>query len=242
MDQDLDDLIADYVDGGGNAQDWVHSWLRQLRPQLRPSYNISPTNTIAIVREALDDSGEPRRRVDTAVWDLRPSWRTKMGKPMINARLETVAQKPMWRSAFARRRVLVPMRGYFEWTGPPKQRQSHFIHHRAAKLISAAGLGEVRNIGSDDTPEWEVSTAIITTEAADAGGEVHDRMPVFLRPEHWDAWLSQTPLESADKPQMLDLLRQASGETSPMMVTHPVSPQVNRAGSGAGEPAIIEPI
>ena len=242
MDQDIDDLIADYVDSGGRADEWIASWHEDMRARLSPSYNISPTNTVAIVREGLDDAGTPRRRLDAAVWDLRPAWRTKLGKPMINARLETVAEKPMWRAAFARRRVLVPMRGYYEWTGPPKQRQPHFICNPQSPLLSAAGLGEVRNIGTENEPDWEVSAAIITTAAADAGGEVHDRMPVFLPPDLWDTWLDHRPLKTEDKPAMLDMLGQSCRDISPHMVTYPVSPHVNRAGAGVGDPETIEPV
>lgn len=238
MDQDIDDLIADYVERGGRADEWIHSRHEEIRDRLKPSYNISPTNTVAIVRESAGDDQKRRRHLDAAVWDLRPQWRTQLGKPMINARLETVAEKPMWRSAFSRRRVLVPMRGYFEWTGAPKQRQPHFIHNPQAPLLSAAGLGEVRNTGTENEPEWEVSTAIITTGAVDASGDVHDRMPVFLSEDYWDAWLD--PSDVADKADMVGMLHEASQTMSPNMVTYPVSTRVNRAGAGASDPATIE--
>lgn len=243
MNQDADDIIAAYVAAGGSPQDAKTAWMTDFEQRLRPSYNISPTDEVALVRERVDtDSNEVSRQVSIGVWDLRPHWRTKLGKPMINARLESVGEKPLWRRAFERRRVLVPMNGYFEWTGSKGDRTPSFIHSDQTPLLSAAGIGEVRNIGAEDDPQWEVSCAIITRKAHDASGVVHDRMPCLLGEEHWSTWLDPTPLDAGDSGSMLDLLRDASEELMPTIVAHRVDPQVNHAGAGADDPATVRPV
>lgn len=243
MNKDADDVIQAYVAAGGRAADAKAAWISDLEDRLVPSYNISPTDTVAVIRERLDtDTGEARREAELAVWDLRPPWRTQLGKPMINARLESLADRRMWRHAFARRRVLIPMIGYYEWSGPKSARIPHFLHSPGQELLSAAGLAEVRNVGSREEPAWEVSCAIITREARDASGEVHDRMPVFLPAVRWDSWLDARPVESADQPAVLAMLARESEAAAADLLSHPVDPRVNRAGAGVDDPATIEPV
>jgi len=122
LDAHTDELIQEYAAAGGDFRDW------------RPSYSIAPTNPVPIVRERVDaDSGELRRTLDVTRWDFRPSFVDEKGKPNFNARIERLTTGGLWRAAFAGTRALVPMRGYFEWTGPIGDKQPHFLHDDAGK-------------------------------------------------------------------------------------------------------------
>lgn len=144
------------------------------------------------MREKLND-GTIERELWMARWDFRPHWRTD-AHPLINARLETVAEKPTFRDAFVSRRAIVPMTGYFEWTGPPKDKTPHHVS-AGGELLSAAGPYAFRKIGESDAgDEWETSYVVITRTAVDAAGEVHDRMPVFLTPDVSADWLTPEKL------------------------------------------------
>eukprot|EP00913_Durusdinium_trenchii_P019515 g18345.t1 len=150
---------------------------------LRPRYNIAPTQTAAIVRPA--DEG---REVAFARWGLIPSWAKdiKIGYRMINARGETVAEKPSFRAAFKRRRCLVPASGYYEWKKlSAKTKQPYHIHRDDDGLIAFAGLWERWDAG--DAPLE--SFTIITTAAGGALADIHDRMPVMLPESEHALWL-----------------------------------------------------
>ncbi len=156
------------------------------------TYNIAPTDPIAVVVERERDGGV-RRLLTPMRWGLVPSWAPddRGAARLINARLETVADKPSFRKAFATRRCLIPADGYYEWrpVALPNGRtgkQPYFIHPADGGRLAMAGLYEFWK-----APEgsWLVTTAIITTAATDRLGDVHDRMPVVVQPGHWDAWL-----------------------------------------------------
>lgn len=193
----------------------------------KPTYSIPPTSTAPIVRERLDKDGALERELEPAGWGLRPVWMKDPKKPGFhNARLETVAEKPSFRAAFAARRALVPMNGYYEWVkAEDGGKQPFFIHASDNGLLSAAGLYEVRK--DEETDQWQATYTVITTTATDASGEVHDRMPVFLTESAWAEWLRPTKATGDEKTDLLQLLEQAAPQVAATLQTRPVSRRVN---------------
>lgn len=229
MDKNVDDLVRAYVADGGKAKDFISHW--------QASFSIAPTDPVPIVRERLDD-GTIERELEMAAWDLRPAWRTKEKSPapQFNARLETVAEKPLFRNAFTARRAIVPMTGYFEWTGPKGDKQPHYIH-AGGELLSAAGLYEVRKVDE----QWQISTLIITRTGVDSAGEVHDRMPVFLTPDVWDEWL--TPDKINDPGPVLSMLDHSSQAIASGLSTYTVDRRVNSVAKiDPHDASLIEPV
>lgn len=174
--------------------------------ELPARYNIAPTNEVYVVRDGKPDEAEHHpRRLDVARWGLVPSWAKdpSIGNRMINARAETVAEKPAYRRALASRRCLLPADGFYEWQSPPEgaltpagkkpAKQPYFLHPADGTGLAMAGLYEwwrdpaVED--ADDPAAWLLSTTIITTAARDNVGRIHDRMPVAVLPEHRSAWL-----------------------------------------------------
>jgi putative SOS response-associated peptidase YedK len=153
-----------------------------------PRYNIAPTQPVGIVR--LDGRGE---RIFTLVrWGLIPPWvkDPREFATLINARSETVAEKPSFRGALRHRRCLVPADGYYEWTGRAGAKQPHLIRPKAGGLIAFAGLWE-HWLGADGS---ELETmAILTTAANATASAIHDRMPVILASSDFEAWLDVRP-------------------------------------------------
>ncbi|WKK72218.1 SOS response-associated peptidase [Rathayibacter oskolensis] len=172
MDSETDELIREFVAAGGRAADWA------------PDFSVAPTDSAPIVRERLHDDAV-EREIELASWGFTPSWSKGKGPSPINARLETVASNGLFRGAFAKQRAIVPMRGYYEWEAREDGKQPFFLHGDEP-ILAAAGLYTARKTGD----EWQVSFTIITREARDASGDVHDRMPVFLTPDVRDEWLN----------------------------------------------------
>lgn len=146
-------------------------------------YNIAPTQPVFAVIRADD------RRVGHFLrWGLLPSWAKdpRIGSPMINARAETVAEKPSFRAAFRRRRCLIPADGYYEWAATPAGKQAWFIHRPDDACFAFAGLWE----------HWEhdgtviESCAILTCAANARLSAIHDRMPVVIEPADYTLWLA----------------------------------------------------
>lgn len=231
MDQDVDVLIGAYLADGGQAKDFVAAW--------QANFSIAPTDRVPFVWERfVDDQQHGERELGLAAWDFRPAWR-KEPRPLINARLETVAQLPTFRRAFTARRALLPMSGYYEWTGTKGNKTPHYIH-AGGELLSAAGLYEWC---SNDAGDWQVSTVVITRTGVDSAGDVHDRMPVFLTPDTWDEWLDPNQLAPAAKPGVLAMLDYASTAVAASLSTHRVDRRVNdiRAIDQA-DASLIEPV
>jgi putative SOS response-associated peptidase YedK len=154
--------------------------------EIADNYNLAPTQRAATI---LDDAGakvlRPLRWGMLAPWmkDLKGAFST------INARVETVATKPVYRAAFkAPRRCLVPMDGYYEWRLEGKAKQPYFVTRKDAAPLYAAGLWEPHHWLQDEDARG--SFTIITRDAIDEAGEVHDRMPVFLPADLADAWMA----------------------------------------------------
>ncbi|MDD5493761.1 MAG: SOS response-associated peptidase [Dehalococcoidia bacterium] len=186
-------------------------------PELRPRYNVAPSQNIPIVRE----EGE-KRRFALARWGLIPHWAkdAKIGYKMINARAETVAEKPAFRNAFKHRRCLIPADGYYEWQAiaGTKTKQPWFMVLKDREPMAFAGLWEQWR--SPEGEELE-SCSIIVTEANEIMRPIHDRMPVILAPGDWDAWLEP---DAQDTQALQALLKPYPAEG---MAAWPVSTKVN---------------
>ena len=182
---------------------------------LAPRYNIAPSQDIAIVRE--DDHG---RHLSLARWGLVPGW-SKEAKPRyatINARVESVADKPAYRVPFRRKRCLVAADGFYEWQQQAAGKIPHFICQQDRRVFGFAGLWE-HWAGADQIID---SCTIVVTTANSLVSEIHDRMPVILAPKDYDVWLNtdvndSARLESALKPY-----------PSEEMEAYPVGLAVNR--------------
>jgi putative SOS response-associated peptidase YedK len=192
---------------------------------LQPRYNICPTTTVdAVVAAGAGHALVPMR------WGLVPSWWKKKAKEApatFNARAESVAEKPMFRSAFKRTRCIIPASGYYEWEDTPAGKQPHYFTRRDGDVISIAGLwDEWKDI---ETGEPVKSCAMIITEANTFVGQVHDRMPVILEPGHFDPWLSGAAGTELLKPAADDILQR-----------WPVSKRVNKSTTDDGDATLID--
>ncbi|MEU1039655.1 SOS response-associated peptidase [Streptomyces sp. NPDC005907] len=213
----------------------VADWRAQ--ESLPPNWNVAPTDEVWAVLERAargqDETASAERQLRPLRWGLVPSWAkdVKAGARMINARVETVHEKPAFRRAFLRRRCLLPADGFYEWqasqdpdTGRTRK-QPYFIHPEDDQVMALAGLYEYWRdpaVEQDDDPAaWLMTCTIITTEATDAAGRVHPRMPLALTPDHYDAWLDP---HHRDPDELRSLLgRPADGH----LETRPVTTAVN---------------
>jgi putative SOS response-associated peptidase YedK len=173
--------------------------------ELEPDYNLAPTKLapLVIAREAPE--GPPARELITAKWGLVPSWAKDpaIGNRMINARSETVADKPAFKKAFGKRRAIVPADGYYEWyktegdpelTSKKAPKQPFYITPKDGSVLAMAGLYEFwRSDYGDDDEEWLITYTILTTSAPDDLGHLHDRTPMMIAPDAVEAWLDPTP-------------------------------------------------
>lgn len=191
-----------------------------------PVYSIAPRTKAPVVREFVDDEGELHRTLEMARWGLHPSWAKDKGPRPINARMETIATNGMFRGPFSSGRAVVPMTGYYEWVeADDGGKDPFFIHHPDGELLHAAGLTAARK--SEDGEGWDVTFTIVTREARDAGGEVHDRMPVFLTEEAVGAWLDPGKLEAEQKGPLLAMIDEVSTTVASTLETYAVDRQVN---------------
>ena len=243
--------------------------LDAVEGDLQPDYNVAPTKQVPVVldrrpKDAPEESA-PVRQLRTVRWGLVPSWAKDpaIGSRMINARFETVHEKPSFRRAFARRRCLLPADGYFEWytvqdqgavpdpaAGEKKakkrpQKQPYFIRPGDGSVMAMAGLYELWRVpedgaGTSGAPapagpgEWLWTCTVITTNAPDDLGRIHDRMPMIVQRDRWDAWLDPA-LTDADA--IRDLLTPAMAGT---MEAYPVSKAVNNVRNNG--PELIRPM
>ncbi len=155
-------------------------------PDLFPRYNIAPSQQIADVRQ--HNGGD--RELAFLKWGLIPSWSKDpaIGYKMINARSETVHEKPSFKQAFFARRCIIPATGFYEWEKVGKEKIPHYIHLRDGDIMSLAGLWE--RWKSPEGKELETCT-ILTTAATSLVRQLHDRMPVILHREEFDLWLNR---------------------------------------------------
>lgn len=158
---------------------------------IRPRYNAAPSQELLVIRQN-HKTGE--RSLDLIKWGLIPHWCTdpKGGRKPILARAESAAKLPMFREAYALRRCIVPVDGFFEWR-PIKgaRKQPYAIAMKDGSPFGLAALWE--NWRNPRTGEWERSFAIITVPSNELVAQIHDRMPAILKPESYDRWLSLEP-------------------------------------------------
>ena len=171
---------------------------------LAADYNVAPTKEVYAVLErppSKENPDPPQRQLRVLTWGLVPSWAKdpSIGSRMINARMETVAEKPAFKRAFAVRRCLLPADGYFEWyptsrtnaTGKPVK-QPYFVRPADGSILAMAGLYEIWRdpTRSDDDPDrFRWTCTVLTTQAEDSLGHIHDRMPLMVERERWGDWL-----------------------------------------------------
>jgi putative SOS response-associated peptidase YedK len=198
-----------------------------------PRYNIAPTQDVVVVRA---NEANRRRTASMMRWGLLPAWSQGVasGAPMINARSESLAEKPAFRSAFRSRRCLIPSDGFYEWqqsaSGAKGKKQPFWIHRPDGGPFAFAGLWERWR---DRNSELAVdSCTIVTTGANAALCGVHDRMPVILAPGDYGLWLDPT----VDEPGKLQHLLTSCGDEE--LVAAPVSTHVNRVAND--DPRCIE--
>ena len=157
---------------------------------LEPRYNISPSQNIPVIVQQ-----DGIRRLETRQWGLIPFW-SKTPKPIINARSETVSEKPAFRQAFKKRRCLIPASGFFEWAKEDGKKQPYFIFLKDKSSMAFAGLWEEWS-----APDGKIvkTCAILTVEANSFLKFIHHRMPVILKPANGMNWLDQDRTESSLK-------------------------------------------
>ncbi|AZS74051.1 hypothetical protein DDE74_26630 [Streptomyces lydicus] len=252
-----EDLVGDF-----GVQQW------EPEETLAPSWNVAPTDPVHVVLErplkgaaAADfPPGSPVRQLRALKWGLVPSWSKspEAAAKMINARSETVHEKPSFRQAFATRRCLLPGDGYFEWVTDAAERQleeqgrkkrprkqPYFVTPADGSVMAMAGLYEFwrdRTLPGDHPLAWWVTCTVVTTEAettplAGADGstgpqslaDIHPRMPLVLTPDRWDAWLDPA---RTDPDEVRALL---APPPAGLMRAHPVPTEVSNVRNNGPE-------
>jgi putative SOS response-associated peptidase YedK len=207
------------------------------------NYNVAPTSSVLVVVERADD-----RWVDRFRWGLVPFWAKdpSVGSRMINARAETLAEKPAYRQAFRKRRCIIPADGFYEWqvvpgrkaTGPGgKTKQPMYIHRRDGDRLAFAGLWELWTPkATADEPGAEPlrTCSVVTGPPNEVVAPIHDRMPVMLPPDAWDIWLDP----AVDDTELLRSLLVPAPAS--LLVADPVSTAVNNVRNKG--PELIEPV
>lgn len=191
VDNEINELIEQFVATGGDVGDW------------RPSWNIRPTDQVPVVVEAPsrasdnsadENRGDVVRRLETARWSLVPSWskELKLTYPTFNARSEDVASKASFKASVVNKRALIPAAGYYEWHTEGTTKTPYFIHDPAGTMAFAGLYSWWRNpaLAEDDPARWVLTTTMLTMAAVPSLAGIHDRNPVPLPREFWDDWLS----------------------------------------------------
>jgi putative SOS response-associated peptidase YedK len=224
----------------------------RVEEALAPDYNVAPTKPVYAVLERSPSSRDepepepPQRQLRVLTWGLVPSWAKdpSIGNRMINARMETVAEKPAYRRAFGSRRCLLPADGYFEWypteektkSGKPRK-QPFFIRPKDGGVLAMAGLYEIwkdPSRGEDDPEAFRWTCTVLTTEAEDTLGRIHDRMPLMVERDRWGSWLDTG---TSGKDDLLSLLVPAAPGR---LEAFPVSRAVGNVKNNG--PELVEPI
>lgn len=202
-------------------------------------YNVAPTKNVPTVLD------REQRELHAARWGLVPSWAKdpSVGNRLINARVETAAEKPSFRQAFAKRRCILPAAGYYEWQerqasepGKKAPKQPYFIHRPDQGTLAMAGLYEWWRDPTreqDDPQSWLLTVTVLTTEATDELGRIHDRAPLIVPAEAYGIWLAP---QRVDADELRGLLIPATVG----MQADPVSTAVNNVRNQGAE--LIKPV
>jgi putative SOS response-associated peptidase YedK len=194
----------------------------------QPRYNVCPTTIIDAVIER-----DGKRELLSLRWGLVPSWWSKPLKEMkiatFNARVETVAEKPVFRDAFKRSRCLIPASGYYEWQDTTDGKQPYYFTRRDEQPITIAGLWDTWH--DRQAGETVRSCAMVITDANEFVAEVHDRMPVVLEPDQFEPWILGGAGAELLKPARSDVLQR-----------WPVSKRVNSSRASDDDATLIDPL
>ena len=194
---------------------------------IQPNYNTSPTQEIPVIVQH-----EDARHIKKRHWGLVPFWAKdiSIGAKMINARVETLASKPAFKAALKHRRCLIPANGFYEWFGKAGSKQPYYICLPSGEPLAFAGLYEIweDKEAPPDAGSYK-SCAIITMDASDSVKDIHDRMPLILKPEAYEEWLDPANKESA---KIEELLRTKFVRE---LKSYPVSKLVNRVENNSKE-------
>jgi len=217
-------------------------------PPLNPDFNVAPTKKVYAVverhRANSDEAPSNERQVKVMTWGLIPFWSkdSKIASRLVNARLETAASKPSFRTAWAKRRAIIPADGYYEWLsrmpnpGAKPYKQPFYIHPSDGSELAMAGLYEIwRNpeVADDRDPDaFRWTCTILTTTATDELGQIHDRMPLLVPATRTGDWLDPHSVAPAE-----DILVPAAPG---LLAVAPVSTQVNSVRNNG--PELIDPI
>jgi len=195
--------------------------------EVSPNYNVAPTQPVLVIVR------NHETRLDKFHWGLVPFWAKDLsiGSRLINARAESVAQKPSFRNAFKNRRCLIIADGFYEWKGPKGQKQPWYLTVPSDKPFAFAGLWES---WKGDAKREYLSCTIITTAASESVRDIHDRMPVILRPQAYDGWLETT---NHDIGRLNSILQQGLIQD---LIRYPVSKLVNNVRNNDAQ--CIEPL
>src|SRR4051812_24088655 len=220
----------------------------EVKETLAPDYNVAPTKQVyAVVQRPTSEekAGAAERQLRTVRWGLVPFWAKDpgIGNKLINARMETVHEKPAFRRAFAARRCLLPADGYFEWypteqktkAGKPLK-QPFFIHPADGGVMAMAGLYEIwrdPTRDEDDPQRFLWTCTVLTTTAEDAVGHIHDRMPLLVEPDRYAAWLDPSHAD-------VDLKKLLVPAAPGRLEAYPVSTAVNSVRNNG--PDLLDPL
>ena len=228
-----------------NAQDIALEFGVDGEPEafLPADWNIAPTKDVYFVNA--EDHDGTQRHLSVGSWGLIPQWSkdTKRASNTINARVESVAEKPSFRSAFQSRRCLIPANGYYEWateSGDFEPKQPFYVYRSDGHLLAMAGLYE--HWTDPATGKVLTTTSVLTRESTGLIATIHHRMPVLLPPDRWTKWLSSDSLTGEQVPDYLELLDLPQPDAG--LAAKPVSTKVNSVRNNGADLLIesrIEP-
>lgn len=213
------------------------------------SYNVAPTQNIAVLVDRSfqkDETGAPvgelNREFHSARWGLVPRWAKSVeGAPLINGRIETILEKPSFKDSVARRRCVIPASGYYEWhVATDGTKQPFYIHAGDDGVFALAGLYEWwldPNKAKDDPSRWLLSATTLTKHTAPELAHIHDRNPVLLNAETFDAWID--PHVEGDR-ELLAAIAEGSDQVASEALFHKVGQDVGKVR--INEPSLIAAI
>lgn len=224
-----DDLALEFAASNLDASYQVNNW------------NITPTSVIPFIKA--DNEAADSRSIELARWGLIPSWAKDASRQVnaINARVESIAEKPTFKSAFKSRRCLIPVSGYYEWAtelGQYKPKQPFYISNKEKMSLAIAGIYEYWI--NPQTSSSITTAAIITRQAVGLVAPIHHRMPVILPKDLWSTWLSTKSLSSNQIAEYLKLLDFQKPDQQ--LTFWPVSDEVNNARNTGAQLAAQIPL
>ncbi|MBL5973531.1 MAG: SOS response-associated peptidase [Candidatus Leucobacter sulfamidivorax] len=210
----------------------------------RPSFNIAPSEQIAIVLESAKE-GKEGRRLESARWGLVPPFKKSLkdGPTPINARVETVPTSGMYRGAFAKRRAIIPASGFYERRKTGDRQSFYICPSRKEELLAFAGLYEWWRDpakADDDPSRWVLSATILTHPPQGEMLNVHDREPLYLSERVWADWLDP---HTAGRRELLDYAQEASADVASRLAFRPIGPAwlPTTRGSKVDDSSLIKP-